>query len=60
MPLLLPKRPPALYNSPEEESLWREVTVAPDRSFHTLNLKFRDLEAHGLPKLVARCRCYPR
>jgi phage shock protein C len=41
---LLPKRPKALYGSPEEESLWREVTVAPDRSFHTLKLKFRDLE----------------
>ena len=43
--LLLPKRPRELYKSAEEESLWREVTVAPDRSFHALKLKFRELEA---------------
>jgi phage shock protein C len=42
---LLPKRPRELFNSPEEESLWREVTIAPDRSFQALNLKFRELEA---------------
>jgi phage shock protein C len=43
--LLLPKKPPQLYASPEEETLWREVTLAPDRNFHALKLKFRDLEA---------------
>jgi phage shock protein C len=43
--LILPKRPPQLYASPREEAMWREVTVAPDRSFHALKLKFRDLEA---------------
>jgi len=42
---LLPKRPPELFKSPEEERLWREVTVAPDRNFYALKLKFRDLEA---------------
>jgi phage shock protein C len=40
----LPKRPPQLYESPEEETLWREVTLAPDRSFYALKMKFRDLE----------------
>jgi phage shock protein C len=40
----LPKRPPQLYESAEEETLWREVTLAPDRSFYALKLKFRDLE----------------
>src|SRR5258707_3007825 len=43
--LLLPKKPPQLYASHDEETLWREVTLAPDRNFHTLKLKFRDLEA---------------
>jgi phage shock protein C len=43
--LILPKRPPQLYRSPEEEALWREVTVAPDRSFYALKHKFRALEA---------------
>jgi phage shock protein C len=42
---LLPRRPPELYASPAEERLWREVTLAPDRSFYALKLKFRDLEA---------------
>jgi phage shock protein C len=41
----LPKRPPQLFASAAEESLWREVTLAPDRSFHALKLKFRALEA---------------
>jgi phage shock protein C len=42
---LLPKRPRDLYASGTEENLWREVTLAPDRSFYALKLKFRDLEA---------------
>jgi phage shock protein C len=42
---ILPKKPPELYASAEEEALWREVTVAPDRSFHALKLNFRELEA---------------
>jgi phage shock protein C len=42
---LLPKKPPQLYASPEEETLWREVTLAPDRSFQALKLRFGDLEA---------------
>jgi phage shock protein C len=41
----LPKRPPQLYRSAEEETLWREVTLAPDRSFYALKMKFRDLES---------------
>jgi phage shock protein C len=43
--VLLPKRPPQLYASQEEETMWREVTVAPDRNFYALKLKFSDLEA---------------
>jgi phage shock protein C len=43
--LLLKKRPRELYSSREEERLWREVTVAPDRSFYALRLKFSELEA---------------
>jgi phage shock protein C len=43
--LLLPKKPPRLYASSEEETLWREVTLAPDRSFYALKLKFGSLEA---------------
>jgi phage shock protein C len=42
---IVPRRPPQLYASAEEETLWREVTLAPDRSFYALKLKFRDLEA---------------
>jgi phage shock protein C len=42
---ILPKRPPQLFASKAEETLWREVTLAPDRSFHALKLKFRALEA---------------
>ncbi len=42
---LLPKKPPLLYASREEETLWREVTLAPDRSFQALKLKFADIEA---------------
>jgi len=43
--LVLPKKPRDLFKSYEEEALWREVTVAPDRSFYALKLKFSDLEA---------------
>ena len=43
--LILPKRPRELFASEQEETLWREVTLAPDRSFQALNLKFRELEA---------------
>ena len=42
---ILPRRPRELYASPAEERMWREVTLAPDRSFYALKLKFRDLEA---------------
>ncbi len=42
---LLPRKPPQLYASSEEETLWREVTLAPDRSFQALKLKFGDIEA---------------
>jgi phage shock protein C len=42
---ILPRRPPQLYATPADEQMWREVTIAPDRSFYALKFKFRDLEA---------------
>jgi phage shock protein C len=41
---LLPRRPPALYRSPEEEKFWREVSNAPDRTLASLRGRFRELE----------------
>jgi phage shock protein C len=42
--LLLPKKPPALYASREEEIFWRGVTTAPDDTLKALRNKFAELE----------------
>jgi len=42
--LALPPKPPALYESREEEAFWRGVSTAPGDTFHSLKHKFRDLE----------------
>lgn len=41
---LLPKRPPALFASGEEESFWRGVATAPDGVVTGLRRRFGDLE----------------
>src|SRR5271169_6218945 len=43
--LVLRPKPPALYASPDEEAFWRGVGTAPADALHSLNRKFRDLEA---------------
>ena len=52
---LLPRRPPALFTSSEEESFWRGVAMAPDDTLTTLRRRFTDLEARlrGLERHVA-------
>jgi phage shock protein C len=40
----LPRRPPALYASPEDESFWRGVATRPDGTLHALSRRFADLE----------------
>jgi phage shock protein C len=40
----LPKRPPALYASPEDEAFWRGVATAPDGTLQGLRRRFADLE----------------
>jgi phage shock protein C len=42
--LALPPKPPALYDSREEEAFWRAVNTAPTDTFQSLKHKFRDLE----------------
>jgi phage shock protein C len=41
---LLPKKPPELYASEEDEIFWRGVRTAPDDSLRTLSRTFADLE----------------
>lgn len=41
---VMKKRPPDLFRNPEEERFWRSVAGRPDRTFHTLQHKFRTLE----------------
>jgi phage shock protein C len=41
---VLPKRPPALYASGEEESFWRGAATAPDDTLHGLRRRFGDIE----------------
>jgi phage shock protein C len=41
----LPKRPPALFASGEEEAFWRGAATAPDDTLHHLRRRFGDLEA---------------
>jgi phage shock protein C len=40
----LPKRPPALFASGEEEMFWRGVATAPDDTLGALRRRFGDLE----------------
>ncbi len=42
--ILLPKRPPELYASEEEEVFWRGVTTAPGDTLKALRHKFAELE----------------
>jgi phage shock protein C len=42
--IALPKRPPALYASGEEEAFWRSVATAPDDTLSGLRRRFGDLE----------------
>jgi phage shock protein C len=42
--ILLPRKPPALYRSPEEEVFWRGVATAPDDTLKRLRHKFAELE----------------
>jgi phage shock protein C len=41
---LLPRRPPALFASSEDEAFWRGVAVAPDDTLAGLRRRFADLE----------------
>jgi phage shock protein C len=41
---LLPKKPPELYGSAEEEVFWRGVRTAPDDSLKALSRTFSELE----------------
>lgn len=40
----LPKRPPALYASPEDEAFWRGVAIQPDGTLQSLRRRFANLE----------------
>ena len=42
--ILIPKKPEALYTSPEQENFWRGVSNAPSDIFGELRLRFRDQE----------------
>jgi phage shock protein C len=42
--VVLPKKPPALYASREEEIFWRGVATAPDDTLKSLRHKFAELE----------------
>lgn len=43
--IALPRRPPALFASPDEEAFWRGVASAPDDALTGLRRRFTDLEA---------------
>ena len=43
--IALPKRPPALYASREDEAFWRGVATAPDDTVQGLRRRFGDLES---------------
>jgi phage shock protein C len=43
--IALPKRPPALFASGEEEAFWRSAATAPDDTLQRLRRRFSDLEA---------------
>ncbi|HUZ74428.1 MAG TPA: envelope stress response membrane protein PspC [Stellaceae bacterium] len=42
--IALPKRPPALYASREDEAFWHGVATAPDDALRGLGRRFADLE----------------
>jgi phage shock protein C len=42
--VVLRPKPPALYESRDEEAFWRGVNTAPADTFQSLRHKFRDLE----------------
>ncbi len=42
--IALPKRPPTLYASREDEAFWRGMAAAPDDTLHALGRRFGDLE----------------
>jgi len=42
--IVLTRKPPELYASPEEEAFWRGVGTAPADTLHSLKRKFADLE----------------
>lgn len=42
--MILKKRPPHLYENPEEEVFWRSVTTKPDQTLAGLKTKFRELD----------------
>jgi len=41
---VLPRRPPDLYRTSEEEEFWRTVSTKPDRTLAGLHTRWRDLE----------------
>ncbi|HUB94303.1 MAG TPA: envelope stress response membrane protein PspC [Stellaceae bacterium] len=42
---VLPRRPPALFSSGEEEAFWRGLNTRPDDAVRGLTRRFGDLEA---------------
>jgi phage shock protein C len=40
----LPKRPPTLFATGEEEAFWRDAAIRPDDALHGLGHRFADLE----------------
>lgn len=53
--ILLPRRPPALFDSSEEEAFYRGLAIAPDDTLASLRRRFADLEARlqGMERHVA-------
>jgi phage shock protein C len=53
--IVLPKRPPALFASGEDEAFWRSAATAPDDTLQLLRRRFADLEARlrGIESHVA-------
>ena len=62
--IVLPKRPPALFASGEEEAFWRSVTTAPEDTLQTLRRRFADLRGaaalDGRPRRLTRFRPPPQ
>jgi phage shock protein C len=53
--IALPKRPPALFASGDDEAFWRSAATAPDDTLQMLRRRFGDLESRlrGLESHVA-------